>query len=156
MICTHLQLFEAKTCTPKAAEPRGERRGAAPRDRTTGGGRMPRNPPVFSWETHKSLDWSRGNSTGKSHMNHGKIYGFRLRFSLKSTHWTKAWGTAGKIWENGKETREHLEKMWKIHENLVSDKNLGDSAGNKPEKPRETYERWVKTPAEAKDKDEDD
>ena len=28
------------------------------------------------------IDWSKGKITGKSHMNHGKIDGFRLRFSL--------------------------------------------------------------------------
>ena len=38
-------------------------------------------------EARLSLGWFEGKITGKSHMTHGKIYGFRLRFSLKSTHW---------------------------------------------------------------------
>ena len=31
----------------------------------------------------------KGKITGKSHDLHGTIYGFRLRFSLESTHWIK-------------------------------------------------------------------
>ena len=31
-----------------------------------------------------SIDWFKGKITGKSHRNHGKIYGFRLRFSHES------------------------------------------------------------------------
>ena len=33
------------------------------------------------------MDWFKGKFTGKPHDLHGKIYGFRLRFSLKPIHW---------------------------------------------------------------------
>ena len=34
-----------------------------------------------------SMDWIRGKFTGLSPIFNGKIYGFRLRFSLKPIHW---------------------------------------------------------------------
>ena len=34
----------------------------------------------------ESMDWFKGKFTGKPHDLHGKIDGFRLRFSLKSIH----------------------------------------------------------------------
>ena len=40
---------------------------------------------VLNWRL--SMDWLKGKNTGKPHQFHGKIYGFRLRFSLKPIHW---------------------------------------------------------------------
>ena len=37
-------------------------------------------------EVNMSIDWFEGKITGTSHVTHGKIDGFRIRFSLKSTH----------------------------------------------------------------------
>ena len=44
----------------------------------------------FWWNHQKMsvwMDWFKGKFTGKPHDLHGKIYGFRLRFSLKPIHW---------------------------------------------------------------------
>ena len=39
-------------------------------------------------DVYQSMDWFKGKYTGLSPIFHGKIYGFRLRFSLKPIHWT--------------------------------------------------------------------
>ena len=44
------------------------------------------NHPSSAVEIHDSIDWFKGKITGKSHDLHGKIYGFRLRFSLQLIH----------------------------------------------------------------------
>ena len=43
--------------------------------------------PVMVFDLPSSIDWFKGKITGKSHDLHGKIYGFRLRFSLQLIHW---------------------------------------------------------------------
>ena len=44
------------------------------------------NPPLWGIPIY-SIDLFKGKITGESHDLHRKIYGFRLSFSLKSTHW---------------------------------------------------------------------
>ena len=41
---------------------------------------------VFFLQLIASIYWFKGKITGASHINHGKIYGFQLRFSQKSAH----------------------------------------------------------------------
>ena len=47
--------------------------------------------PIDSHNSGSPFNWlvSMGKITGQSHDLHGKIDGFRLRFSLKSTHWLR-------------------------------------------------------------------
>ena len=47
--------------------------------------------PAGSTDMSNSIDWLKGKIAGQSHDLHGKIYGFRFRFSLKSTHWAYQW-----------------------------------------------------------------
>ena len=52
--------------------------GLKPADRVVG----------FWWDSGQLIGFV-GKNDRKSHRNHGKINGFRFRFSLKSTHWIK-------------------------------------------------------------------
>ena len=44
---------------------------------------VPVNFPIIQFY---DMDWFKGKITGNTHMKHRKIYGFRLRFSLKPIH----------------------------------------------------------------------
>ena len=44
----------------------------------------PETIPLWSCTSNMSMDWFKGKFTGLSPIFHGKIYGFRLRFSQQN------------------------------------------------------------------------